>query len=166
MALAMHTAATSSRAVRVPGWLGGVGAISLCLTAFVALVPPALAVATSGPAPEAVTVRLVGELSTAGLPGTPAVSRLSIHNTGAGSISWSTRASISGAGTAGVHIDSWLPGDRPCTEPTRTLTGTGWSLDPVPPGGTIDICVRVTASETSRGTATPHVTVAARPAES
>jgi hypothetical protein len=166
MALAVRTAATPSRAVRLPGWLGGVGVISVCVAAFVALVPPALAVATPGSAPEAVTVRLTGELSTAGLPDTPAVSRLSIHNMGPGSVSWSARASISGVGASGVHIDSWLPGAGPCIDPMRTLTGTGWSLDPVPPGGTIDICVRVTASETSRGTATPHVTVVARPAES
>jgi hypothetical protein len=149
----------------MPTWLGGIGVISGCLTAFVVLVPPALATVAPGPAPQAVTVRLVGELSTAGLPETPAVSRLSLHNEGAGSVSWSARAALSGAGAAGVRIDSWLPGERPCTTPTRLLSASDWSRDPVPPGGSVDLCVRVTASGTTGGTVTPQVTVAARPAD-
>ncbi len=164
MALAAAPAVTFPRDVRLPTWCGGIAVISACLTAFALLVPPALAAPGPGADSVPVSVRLVGQVSVAGLPGTPAVSRLSVRNDGAAPISWSVRTSISGSGAPGVRIETWVPGERPCTPPTPIVALADWSRDPVQPGGTIDLCVRVTASATPWGTAIPSVTVVARPA--
>jgi hypothetical protein len=164
MALAAPSAAPFAVAGRLPSWLANVGVVSVSAWAFLLLVPPAIATGGATPSDAPVSVRLVGRLSTAGLPVAPALSRLSLRNEGAGAVSWSARPSIGGSGGAGVRIEAWLAGDGPCAAPTRLISPTDWSRDPVASGGSIDLCVRVSATGTTGGTATPGMTVAARPA--
>lgn len=164
MALAAAPAVSLPRRLRVPAWCGGVAVVASCLAAFGLLLPPAVADAGPRADSEPVSVRLVGQVTIAGLPARAAVSRLSVHNDGAAAISWSARTSISGTGAAGVRVETWLPGGHACTASTHLLTAANWSKVPIQPGGSIDLCVRVTASGTSWGTAAPSVTLAARPA--
>jgi hypothetical protein len=164
MALASAPAVSLPRRLRPPAWRGGVVVVSTCLVAIALLVPPAVAAADPIADSAPVSVRLVGQVSVAGLPARAAISRLSVRNDGAAAISWSARTSISGPGAAGVRVETWLPGGQPCTASTHLLTASSWSKDSILPGGSIDLCVRVTASGTSWGTAAPTLTLAARPA--
>jgi hypothetical protein len=142
----------------------GAGVISTCVAAFAALVPPALAATPTVASSSPVSVQLVGRLSTAGLPATPAVSLLQVHNDGTTAISWSARSSVAGADAKGVRIETWVPTGLLCAVPTQPLLSTDWSQIPIPAGGSTGLCVRVTANGTESGLASPTVTVAARPA--
>jgi hypothetical protein len=164
MALAVHRAPALPTGRRASSWLWVVGVISACVAAFAALVPPALAagplVAPSSP----VSVRIVGRLSTAGLPATPAVSLLQVRNDGTTAISWSARSSLAGVDAHAVRIETWVPIGLLCTALTQPLTSTDWSRVPLPAGGSTGLCVRVSATGAVSGLASPSVTVAARPA--
>ena len=141
---------------------GPVLSLLVCIAGLVAVAGPAL---RAGDAPVSgghVTVEVLGQISTTGLPVTPAVSKLTVHNSGAAAFEWAARASVDGPGAAGVVIDAWVPSGSTCTDPTALLTATSWSSSALPAGASTALCVRVRAAGTASGSATPHVTVAAR----
>ena len=111
-----------------------------------------------------VSVQVLGTLSTAGLPQHAAVSLLTVRNDGPEPLVWSARTEVSGAGAGAVAVETWLPGPSGCGEPTHVLTPADWSRTPLAPGSATTLCARVRATGEVAGSATPSVTVAARPA--
>jgi hypothetical protein len=144
-------------------WVASSLSLLVCFAGLTQLVPPALRDSGS-PTHGRVSVRVLGTLSTEGLPESARVSLLTVRNDGPTALSWSARPSVSGPGAAGVAIDTWLPGTAGCAVTTRLLTATDWSAAALPPGGSTALCVRVRATGSAAGVATPSVTVDARPA--
>ena len=132
----------------------GAGAAAVALPVIDAATPPA----PGGP----VHVAVVGDISTAGLPATAAVSTLTVRNTGSAPLEWSARTAVTGAGAAGVVVEAWLPTGSACAGPTQILDDRQWSARVLAPGATTPICVRVRTTGTSAGAAVPQLTVAAR----
>ena len=164
MAFAAHPVSSLPRVPALPSWVASAAALGLCAVAAAALVPPAVASMNTTPAPESVSVHLSGTVSTAGLPLTPAVSSLVISNAGTGAISWSARPAVTGPGATGVRIDTWPASGVTCAQPAVTTPDGAWSTAALAPGGSLILCVRVSATGTAAGQATPTVTVVARPA--
>jgi len=164
MAFAAHSASALPRVPTLPPWVASVVALGTCLVAGAALVPPAVASMSTARADEPVSVHLSGTVSTAGLPATPALSSLVIRNAGTGAISWSARPTATGPGAAGVRIETWPASGSVCTVPGAGSAKDAWSSSALAPGGSLILCVRVSATGTAVGAATPTVTVVARPA--
>ena len=142
--------------------VGPVLALAVCGLGIGALVPPVLHSVEAPPAAGTVTVKVLGTISTAGLPAAAAVSSVTVRNDGDAPFEWSARPTATGSGAAGVVIEAWLPTAAGCTAPTRLLSASEWSATPLQPGASAQVCVRVSTNGTSAGTATPHLDVAAR----
>jgi hypothetical protein len=142
---------------------------AVALTALASLVPPAVGAVASGQAlpSEAArpSVALEGTVSTAGLPVDLATSTLVVRNTGAEPISWRVRSDVTGPGAAGVRVDARLAVDGTCTGAATgaPLTDRTWS-EPLAAGGGATLCVTVTATDPTAGSATPTVHVDAHAA--
>lgn len=137
-------------------------ALAVCGLGIGALVPPVLHAADAPPSSGTVTVRVLGTISTAGLPAAAAMSSVTVRNDGDAPFEWSARPSATGSGASGVVVEAWLPTAAGCAAPTRLLSAADWSATPLQPGASTQVCVRVRANGTSAGTATPHLDVAAR----
>ena len=141
---------------------GPVLSLTVCIVGLVAVAGPALRVSEAPVSGGHVTVEVLGQIHTTGLPATPAVSMVTVHNSGDAAFEWSARPSVDGPGAAGVAIDTWVPSGSTCTAPTTLVRASTWSSTALPAGASTALCVRVRAAGTASGSATPHVTVAAR----
>jgi hypothetical protein len=157
------------RRPRTPSWLGSAVMSAVALAALASLVPPAVGAVAAGQAlpREAVrpSVALDGTISTAGLPHEPATSTLVVRNTGSEPISWRVRAVVTGPGASGVRIDTRLAVAGTCTGSAAgaALGDQTWS-QPLAAGGSATLCVTVTATDATVGSATPTVHVDAHAA--
>ncbi|MFN8147503.1 MAG: hypothetical protein U0R76_08565 [Candidatus Nanopelagicales bacterium] len=170
MALTTHPAALPHGLPHLPEvttavrrWVVPIASMVLCAGGLAVLVPPALR-AAEPPTTGQVSVQVLGTLSTEGLPQHAAVSLLTVRNDGPEPLVWSARTEVSGAGAGAVEVETWLPGPSGCGEPTHVLTPADWSRTPLAPGSATTLCARVRATGQVAGSATPSVTVAARPA--
>jgi len=145
-----------------PTWLSGAAAVGMCAVATLMLVPPALADSPTSRGTDPVRVRLEGQVSTAGLPGTPAVSSLAVRNDGAAPLTWAVRTTVTGTAAVGVRIEVWDRTGAGCDAPSRPLRETQWSTASLAPGASVAICVRISTSGTAPGTAVPKLIVDAR----
>ena len=134
-----------------------------CIAGIGALLPPAVAASTAVPgASERPSVALDGTLDTAGLPGSPTVSLLTVRNTGAVPVQWTVRGRVDGTGSAGSRIEVLAAVDGSCAAAGAALVG--WSPSALAPGSTDVVCVRISVTGSRAGVVTPTVTVDARPA--
>jgi hypothetical protein len=137
---------------------------AVALAALASLVPPAVGAVASGQAlpREAArpSVELEGIVSTAGLPADPVTSVLVVRNTGAEPISWRVRSDVTGPGAAAVRVDARLAVDGTCVGDAAgaPLSDVSWS-EPLAAGGSATLCVTVSATDPTAGSATPTVHV-------
>ena len=147
--------------VRMSRMVAPVVAFVAAVGGVVALVPPALAAAapaagTSGP----VAVSLAGTLETSGLAEHATVSRLTVTNTGSNTLGWSLRAGSDGTITSPVALEYWAAGPAPCTAAAPRPA----SVPSLTAGGSVEVCVRMTATPALDAASGPVVTVVAHPA--
>lgn len=162
--LALPGTRTLVRPRHLAAVLGPVLALSVCSAGVAAVALPAMRAvdppASGGP----VQVRLVGDISTAGLPAAAAVSTLTVRNTGTAPLVWSARPAVTGARATGVVVEAWVPTGSGCDRPTRLLDAQHWSDSALPPGATTPVCVRVRTTTGAAGVVAPRLTVTARAA--
>jgi hypothetical protein len=159
---AAPTAPALPRPGRLAGLVGSSLALAVCVVGTAAVAVPALASTTTPTVPGHVSVRVLGDISTAGLPAAAAVSTLTVRNDGSAPLQWSARPSVEGTGATGVVVEAWLPTTMGCSSPTSLLDATVWTDAALQPGDTTAVCVRVSTTGTVAGIATPHLTIAAR----
>lgn len=160
---------TGARAPRAAAGLVLTLATTVMATATLgALLPAAVASWTSG-APQAVqpvSVRLDGSLSTAGLPATPAVSLLTLHNDGGDPIRWTVDPRVTGVPADAVGIEVWVAQSQSCATTGTLLQAGRWSAASLAPGAELPLCVRITdhGGAAAGAEARPTVSVHARTA--
>lgn len=160
---------TRARAPRAAAGLVLTLATTVMATATLgALLPAAVASWTSG-APQAVqpvSVRLDGSLSTAGLPATPAVSLLTLHNDGGDPVRWTVDPRVTGVAADAARIEVWVAQSQSCATTGTILEPGRWSATTMAAGAELPLCVRITDNGGSDAGAQvrPTVSVHARTA--
>jgi hypothetical protein len=136
----------------------------VAVAAFGWLVPAALATPTQATALAPPAIVLDGALSTAGLPLTPAVSRLTVRNAGPVAVRWSIVTEVVGAAADGVAMQAWIPTSGSCTDPAPTMPASASAAPVLVGGATSPLCVRISADGTRAGDVEPRVRVIAQAA--
>jgi hypothetical protein len=134
-----------------PGLVLTLATTVMATAALGALLPAAVASWTSG-APRAVqpvSVRLDGSLSTAGLPATPAVSRLVLHNDGPAAARWTVDTDAAGAAPGAVSWEVWVATADSCSTTGVLLAPGRWSSTELAPDAELPLCVRIIDRGTS-----------------
>lgn len=129
-----------------------------------ALVPAAVeSWASGGPAAlQPVAVSLDGSLSTAGLPASPALSELTLRNTGPSAVLWTLETTVVGAARSAVTVEAWVAVGSGCDVRGVLLQPGRWSTTTLEPGADLPLCVRISDDGTATGSARPRVSVHAR----
>jgi hypothetical protein len=134
-----------------PGLVLTLATTVMATAALGALLPAAVASWTSGEpqAVQPVSVRLDGSLGTAGLPATPAVSRLVLHNDGPGPVRWTIDPTTAGAAPGAVSWEVWVATAQSCSATGVLLAPGRWSSIELAPAAELALCVRITDHGTS-----------------